>query len=77
MAQITKTGARKPLTAGKLCMSRFRGVIIDKDAGVASGFRLLVPRDDGKSAGFISLNISDLEAERIVKFFTEALAKDN
>lgn len=76
MARITKTGGRKPITEGKLMMSRFRGAVIDQQAGATSGFRLLVPRDNGRSPGFVSLNISDLEAERIVTFFAEQFAKD-
>lgn len=45
MARITKTGGRKPVTEGKLCMSRFKGAMLDSEAGVTQGFRLLVPLD--------------------------------
>ena len=75
MARITKTGGRKPITEGKLCMSRFKGAVLDAEAGVTSGFRLLVPLDNGRRTGYMSLNLSDLDAERIVKFFGEQLAK--
>lgn len=75
MARITKTGGRKPVTEGKLCMSRFKGAMLDSEAGVTQGFRLLVPLDNGRRTGFMSLNLSDLDAERIVRFFSDELAK--
>lgn len=75
MARITKTGARKPVTEGKLYLSRFKGAMLDSEAGVMQGFRLLVPLDNGRRTGFMSLNLSDLDAERIVKFFADELAK--
>lgn len=76
MARITKTGGRKPITEGKLAMSRFRGAIIDKDANASCGFRLLVPLENGRRTGFMSLNISDIEAENFVRFFNEQMKKD-
>ena len=75
MATVIKTGGRQPVTSGKLMMSRFRGAIIDKEAGEASGFRLLVPLEHGRRTGFLSLNISDIEAENFVRFYNDQVAK--
>ena len=76
MATLTKSRGRKPITSGKLMMSRFCGAVIDEAAGVTSGFRLLLPPEHGRTTGQMSLNITDHEAEQVVKFFSEYLYKD-
>lgn len=76
MATLTKTRGRKPLTVGTMSMSRFRGSILDVEAGTKCGFRLLLPLASGRDTGFYSLNMTDEEAARFVSFYNEQTSKD-